>query len=438
MHPRERPSRFGRREFLRRSATTAAAIPSLAAILDACAKPGTKVASHSNGPGSGSYWPSGSPYPLARENAPVTWKLWRDPIDSKLPVEENATLQIYNWEDYIWPKVVQEFCAKYHCDYQVTTYNNPDESLAKMQTGQLKFDIFFATLDNLGKLVTAHLLQPLNYDYIPHLKSDVWGVFSKPGMFYDVGPHYTVPYTLYTTGIGYLRDVIPDAQIDGMSDPYEILWDPKYNGQVAIYDDYREAISMALLKNGITDVNTANQSDLSKAQSDLIDMINAVNVRTGINISYIKLPKGEFTVTQSWSGDMVAAWFETPQQSMAAWKTLGYWFPDDRKGVVANDIITVPANSPHPVLAHKFLDWMMTQENAMLNFAWNGYQPPQNAAEPSSLTTTKGYYGEPYVFPWLERAVVRESDLQTGYYFGELTPQVDNVWHNVWTAFNSA
>ena len=109
-------------------------------------------------------------------------------------------------------------------------------------------------------------------------------------------------------------------------------------------------------------------------------------------------------------------------------------------GVLAAPAVlrTIPANAQNPVLAHLFLDWMMTYKNAMLNFTWNGYQPPQRKADPATLTTTDSYYGEPYVFPWLSDAVVHESDFHTGYFQEELTPQVDQLWHNAWQAFNSA
>src|SRR6266516_1887467 len=155
-HPKERPGPRGgitRRELLKRSAAASLALPSAAAILEACSKPGTTNSSnaHTNGPGVGSYWPAGSPYPLARQNAPVTWKLWREPIKSGLAPEKGATLQIYNWDSYIFPRVVKEFCAAYNCKYQITTFNNIDEALAKMRTGQLQFDIFFPTPDILGK-----------------------------------------------------------------------------------------------------------------------------------------------------------------------------------------------------------------------------------------------------------------------------------------------
>src|SRR5437899_4635594 len=101
-HPRERISR---REFMRRSAMAAAGVPSAAAILAACSKPGqTPVQNGAQAPGKGTFWPSGSPYPLARQNAPVTWTIFGDnqPIADGLSPEKNATLQIYNWDQYIW------------------------------------------------------------------------------------------------------------------------------------------------------------------------------------------------------------------------------------------------------------------------------------------------------------------------------------------------
>lgn len=438
-HPRERRTPFGglsRREFLRRSAVAAAATPSLAAILAACTKPGTApTTSHASGPGTGKYWPAGSPYPLARQTDPVTWKNWQDPIASGQSPEAGATLQIYNWADYVNLAVVKQFCAHYKCKYQITTFNNTDEALAKMRTGQLKFDVFFPTIDILGKLVAAKLLQPLQHSYIPHLVSDVFETYQNP--FYDQGWHYTVPYTIYSTGVAYRRDIVSDAAIRAMSNPWDILWDPTYKGKAGIYDDYRESIGLALIKNGITDLNTSKPADLAKAQSDLTSMIDAVNVRTDINGVYIGIPKGAFDVHLSWSGDAIGAYSYWPAATEVNYEKMGYWFPSNHVGAVNNDLIAIPASAQNPVLAHAFLDWMMTFDNAMLNFAWNGYQPPQRKADPSTLTTTKNAYGVPYVFPWMSDAVVREEDFKTGRLELELTPAVDQLWHNAWQAFNA-
>jgi spermidine/putrescine transport system substrate-binding protein len=243
-HPREgwKAARITRRELLRRGAGAAVSMPALAAIMNACTNPTTQTGAGGND----------SALKIATPTSPVTLPMDGNPIASGLQPEEGATLQIFNWDQYIWKEVVQAFCDKYKCKYQITTFNNMDGALGKIQTGQLKFDIFFPTIDVLGKLVATNYLQPLNHDYIPNLKTNVWPQFSDTNQpFYDVGARYSVPYAVYTTGIGYRRDLLastPDASdklIFGMSNPYDILWDPKYSGKVGIYDDYREAIGMA-------------------------------------------------------------------------------------------------------------------------------------------------------------------------------------------------
>ncbi len=84
----------------------------------------------------------------------------------------------------------------------------------------------------MGKLVAGDLLQPLNHELIPALQKDNWKTFRNP--YYDQGWRYSVPYTIYTTGIGYRRDQIPDDVIHGMANPWEILWDPQYAGRSAL------------------------------------------------------------------------------------------------------------------------------------------------------------------------------------------------------------
>jgi spermidine/putrescine transport system substrate-binding protein len=427
-HPRDhRPRGLSRREFLIRSGAAGLALPSVAALLEACARPDDEGAGGA----------TNSAFELARPDNPVTLPIFDDnpPIKDGLAPEKNATLQIFNWSAYLWKHVVEQFCDENDCKFELTTFNTMDEGIAKLRTGQLQSDIFFPTVDRLGKLVAAKLLQPLNHSYIPNMESNVWPVYQNP--FYDQQWRYTVPYTVYTTGIGYRRDHISDDEIYGMDNPYEILWDSRFKGKVGIYDDYREAISMALLKNGITDLNTGSAADISKAKADLIDLIDAVNVRTSINGAYAKLPEGEYFLHQSWSGDMAAAWFAVPKFTTPYYKTLGYWFPRDRRGPIGNDLIAIPSNAPNPVLAHRFLNHMLDFKHSMDNFSWVGYQPPQIKADPDRLTTTTSSQGEVYVFPWLEAAVVRQEDFKRGYMELELSPDVDNVWHDAWEEFKA-
>ena len=421
---------LGRREFLRRSARSALAIPGAGALLAACSKPGTTPSGTSVGVGG---LDLGGPYPIATVDAPVTWERFDDNpmIADGLQPEEGATLEIFNWSDYVWKKVVQDFCAEYGCDFRITTFQNMDEALAKLRTGELRFDVFFPTTDTFGKLVSSKLLQPLNHSYLPNLATEVWPVYADP--YYDGEARYSVPYIVYTTGISYRRNVVADEVIRGLANPYEILWDPTYAGRVGVYDSYRDTMSEALLKNGITDVNTDRKADIDVAGADLVRLVDLVDVRATTNGAYQLLPENQFDLHTAWSGDAVAGWFYVSDDT--AYEDLGYWFPEDRRGLVANDTMAVPSNAEHPVLAHLFLNYLLGHEAAMKNFSWTGYQPPQNDADPDTLTTTDGWWGQPYVFPWMEAAVVRPEDFEVGYPQWELTPEVDDLWHDAWQNF---
>jgi spermidine/putrescine transport system substrate-binding protein len=421
--------RLSRREMLRIMGGSALAVPTMSAILAACSNPRES---------------SAGGFQVATPDNPVTLPIVGESIPDDAQPEKGATLQIYNWDAYMWKRVIQEFCDKYDCDYEWTTFPNMEAAINKIQTGQIKFDVFFPTYDQLGKLVQAEFLMPLNKKFIPNLEGQ-WDMFQSP--FYDVGAQYTVPYVVYTTGIAYRRDSIPDDVIDGSPNPRAMLWDPQYSGKVGVYDSERDTIAFALQKLGINDVNTENPDDINKAKDALIEMIDAVNVRTSINGAYAKLPIGQYVLHESWSGDIVAGWGYVNRYTEKEYEALGYWFPADRSGPADNDLITVGADAEHPVLAHLFLNHMLDYKNAMDNFSWNGYQPPQKKADIDALTQTQGLYSKvssswaapiTYVPEWMPNAVVQESDLnQTQFRIHELSPQGDELWSNAWQEFTA-
>src|SRR4029079_8150637 len=138
--------------------------------------------------------------------------------------------------------------------------------------------------------------------------------------------------------------------------------------------------------NGITNVNTEKQSDIDLVEKQLLDMIDAVDVRYSINGAYKLLPENQYDLHMSWSGDICAGWGYLGDGTKV--EDLGYWFPEDRKGMVANDTIAIPAIAKNRALAHESLTFRLDDTVALDNFAWVGYQPPQNGADPDSLTTT--------------------------------------------------
>ena len=171
-----------------------------------------------------------------------------------LEPERDATLQVYIWEAYINQDVVNSFAKKYKCKVQLTTFNTMNEALSKLRSG-LTFDVLVgATPDVLGQIVMGQLAQPLNHSYIPNI-SQAWPDYTDP--FYDKGWQYTVPYTIYTTGITWRKDLVHENPY-AMRNPWAMPWQSKYRGRVAILDDYREGICLGLMKNGVFDLNTTD------------------------------------------------------------------------------------------------------------------------------------------------------------------------------------
>jgi spermidine/putrescine transport system substrate-binding protein len=419
-HPNER--RWSRRQFLGRAAGGALAVPSLAAILAACEKPGT------GGSENGGAGGTTGPIPIATPENPVELPLNGEPIATDTPIEEGATLQVYNWIDYMYKKVLKAFEEEYDVTIEWTTFNNMEEGIQKLVAGQVQPDVFFPTTDYISRLVESDLIQPLNHELIPNLTEVVWPSFSDPGPFYDLGAHYSVPYVIYTTGVAYRRDRVDDA--DAAAQGYDMLWNPEYAGEIAYYDSYRDAIGMALIRNGVMDPNTNDPAAIEAAKDAVLEILNDLDGQLRINGTYAKLPEGEFTVSQAWSGDIVGAQQYLPAGTSV--DVLGYWFPQDEPGLIANDQIVIPKTAKSPRLAHEFINFFLSEKWGYENFVnWNGYQPPFRTIDPDKLISDGA------VPPALDMAVVTEKMFTTGLIQSQLPPEDDKLWLDAWSVIQA-
>ena len=426
-HPKERRPldlELSRRAFLQKSAGAAFALSGAGALLAACGK-GTPAPIGTGGGGSGASASASSALPLARPNNPVKWPIYPDnqPIADGLQPEQNATLKVYNWSDYIYKKVLNDFGKKYNCKIDLSTFNNMDEAIAKIRSGQVDFDIFFPTVDVLGKLIVSKYIRPVNHSYIPNI-TNVWTEFQNP--FYDQGWQYTTPYVVYTTGIAWRTDHVSD-DVASMSNPYDIFWNTKYKGKIEILDDYREGISMVLLKNGINDLNTCDAGQLAKAQQDLSSLASTIHPLVNVQ-DYVDLPTGKTWINQAWSGDMVNAQYYGPKGFDPS--VIRYWY-QPQVAPTFNDLVVSLTSGKNPVLSHLFLNYMLDYNNAMENFSWVGYQPPQTKVTADLLIKQQ------LIPRTLSTAVVPESIWSTGSRELELDPGCDDQWHTIWEQFKA-
>jgi spermidine/putrescine transport system substrate-binding protein len=366
-----------------------------------------------------------APYPLARPDNPVTLPIKKSNpgIDNGLEPETGGTFKILNYDQYMAPGIMKDFGKKYDVKVQVTPYTNYDQMLTKIQEPGASFDLVFPGPSVLSKMVYANLLQPLNRSYLPNLKN-VWPEYQDP--WFDKGARYTVPYTVYTTGVGYRADRVASVPEVG----YDLLWNKKFAGKVYVLDDPSEAIGMSLLRNHITtNINTSSPADVQAATDKLIELINLVNVKTTIS-AYTLLPEGTATVHQAWSGDMIAAQYYLPKGETP--EVLGYWIPDDKsQRVIGNDVIAIPKAAAKPVLAHEMINDLLDNDVSLRNFGWNGYQPPITKLSPKYLIS------QGYVPKNLVHTVVEPADFTQGLTFYEVSPSTEALWRTNWAKFKA-
>ena len=373
----------------------------------------------------------GSGPALATPGHPIRWPIrhGNEPIAAHQSPERDATLQILTWDQYIDPSVLKEFGKAFDCRVEVSTFFDMDEGVTKLRAGVVAADVFCPTVDVVDQLILAGDLRPLNHAYIPNLEANVWPDFVSP--FYDVESRYTIPYAVYTTGIGWRNDLVA-ADVASMPNPYDIFWDPANKGYVYVLDDYREAIGMALLRRGVTDLNTGDTSDIARARRDLIDLVNSVSIKWSLD-DYTLLPEGQAKVHQAWSGDMIEAPYYGKGSAGAVAQSLSYWYPRNHRGAIGSDTLVVPTRARHPVLAHEFLNFILEDRIAIQNFGWVGYQQPVKAIDVGTVLGEFPWVGSPNMADCL----VTPQDLALGYRELQLSPQVDVLWQLAWDQFQA-
>ena len=389
--PRLDPSR---REFLIRSASLAAMLGVGAPLLQAC--------------GDDDDDSEGSAEPIADGLEP-----------------EAGPLRVFNYADYVNPDVVAAFEEQYGVTVEITTFDVDAEAITKLANGSVEVDLHHSAAPNtLDRLIAGGLLMPLNKSYIPNF-ANVLDSFNDP--WYDPGSTYTVPYTVFSSGIGYRADRIDPAIVEAAG--WDILWDPTYKGVTSILDDYREGLAMAMLRKGLTDVNTTDAEVIAQAGADLRELTDLMNIKVNIE-GYKDVPEGSTDLAHTWSGDMLAgAYSYLPEGTDAS--VLGWWYPADGVGVVNNDCMAITANAKNPILAHLYMDFLLDAANAETNFSWNGYLPPIKGLDADYLIE-QGYVPEN-----LRSAVLTDEVIAKGLRFEPLPLETDLLWEDEWSRFTA-
>jgi len=270
----------------------------------------------------------------------------------------DGDLEYFNWAAYLSPDLIKGFEKHYGVKVHETNFDNMSGMLTKINAGN-QYDITFPTEDYVDQLVRANALLPIDHTQLTNW-SEIPAYFNNP--WYDPHALYSVPYALWTTGICWRTDKVPDTLAGSWSDLWTLA--PKYSGKIFLLDDFQEGLGMSLLRLGY-DVNSGRRDQLDKAVTEILKI--KPDVRSFVSNEIPGLIDGTAWISHAWSGDVY-------QVISGASHPEVYRYETAKEGVpTGNDTFVIPKNAKHPGTALKFIDWMLAPENATTNVNYFGY-----------------------------------------------------------------
>ena len=91
---------------------------------------------------------------IASPSNPITWPVDETQIiESGLKPEPGSTLKVYNYADYLSPRVMKNFEKEFGVKVELSTFNDTEEAISKIASGSLEYDVYYPSYDQIAKLV---------------------------------------------------------------------------------------------------------------------------------------------------------------------------------------------------------------------------------------------------------------------------------------------
>ncbi len=325
---------------------------------------------------------------------------------------ENGKVVVYNWGEYIDPDTLEQFEKETGIEVVYDEFETNELMFPKVAAGATTYDVICPSDYMVDKMINAGLLQELDFDKIPNAKKNIGAQYWAQSDQFDPGNKYSVPYCWGTVGILYNKTMV-DEEIDS----WNILWDPKYSGQILMQDSVRDLFAVGLAKNGYS-INSTNEDELQKAKQDLIDQKPLVQAYV-IDEVRDKMIGNEAAIGVIYSGEAIYTQRENSD--------LEYVIPKEGTNVWIDNWV-IPANAENVENAHKFIDFMCREDIALKNFEYITYSTPNEAAQ--KLIEDEDIKNSPIAFPDLSK-----YKLETYLYLGE---DADELYSKLYKEIKSA
>jgi putrescine transport system substrate-binding protein len=269
-----------------------------------------------------------------------------------------SELRIYNWADYIGKNTVADFEARTGIKVIYDTYDADETLEAKMMAGDAGYDVVSTSTDYFSRQIKAGIYRPLDKALLPNWKNLDPHILAIEAQA-DPGNRHAVPYLQHVNGFAYNVDMIRARMPDAPLDSLDLIFKPEIISRfadcgVTFLDSAEDVLQLALNYLHL-DPNTGRPEDYQQAEQLLLAV--RPYIRAFDSSEYMNgLANGEFCISMSWSADYATS--RARARAMGLDVHLAFTVP--KEGANGSyDAWLIPADAPHPLAAHKFLDYML-------------------------------------------------------------------------------
>lgn len=318
---------------------------------------------------------------------------------------QNVSLNVYNWGLYISDgsdesvDVISAFEELTGIKVNYTTFDTNESMYAKLKSGGASYDVILPSDYMLGKMANEGMLLPLNKENIPNLAGVSELYLDKE---YDPGNVYSVPYMWCMVGITYNKDMVDEADLE---QGWNLLWDPRYTGQILQFNNSRDCFAMALKTLGRS-MNPTSTQDLDDALVKLQEQKPLVQAYVMDEV-FDKMEGGEAALAPYYTGDGLTMIAENP--------SLGMFIPEEGT-LQCVDAMCIPASSQNQEAAEMFINYMCEVDVALQNALFIQYTSPVEAVRellPAELRDSELMYPDPELIERSEYPSVISDELNS-------------------------
>ena len=264
---------------------------------------------------------------------------------------EKNQVVVFNAGEYLDLDLIPEFEKETGIDVIYETFTSDEEMFIKLSQSSNNYDVIFPSDYMVQRLKKNDMLEKIDFSNIPNFK---YVEDRYKGLDFDPNNEYTVPYFTSHFGIVYNKDIIKEP-ITKWAD----LWDPKYKGEIIMYDLPRLSMSVALQKLGYS-INTTNMDQIEEAKEELIKQKPLVYAYLTDEARDLVV-QGDAAITVMYSGDALL------MQSQN--ENLEYVIPEEGMNLQV-DSMAIPKGAKNKKNAEIFINYFTDPDVSAKNAEW--------------------------------------------------------------------